>query len=279
MIHQINLNGQLVSTDQAVFKHTNRSFRYGDGLFESIRMFEGRIPFLEFHLRRLHSGMAYLKMQIPETYNADFFLQEIKKVTGDVQNSRIRLTVFREDGGLFLPPNNSPNFMVEAAKLKGKSFKLDDQGLIVGVADDYFTPSSFANLKTNNALPYILGKIEAEKKGLDELILFNQNGCIVEGTANNIFVVLKNVILTPALSEGCLDGVMRHFILKNKQTLGLSIREAIIPVKTILTAKEIWLTNAIQGLNWIQQIDGTTYSNTLAKSAVGKINHLIKGSS
>jgi branched-subunit amino acid aminotransferase/4-amino-4-deoxychorismate lyase len=253
----INFNGKILPSNQAIFDSQNRAFLYGDALFETIRMSEGKIPFLENHVNRLLQGLHFFKYKVPKKFTPAFFIKEIKKIaTG---NTRIRITVFRSSGGLYTPKNNRPQFLISTSPLSSPHFSLNKKGLNVGIFDEIKLPCSpISNIKTGNSSPYILAGLNKKERNLDDVILLNDKNRISEASSSNIFFVKKNKIITPSLSEGCIAGTMRKTILEIATEKKYLIQEAPIKLTLLQNFEEIWLTNAISGIKWVAQIDQNT---------------------
>lgn len=250
----INFNGKIFPSDQNILNSQNRAFLYGDALFETMRMSEGNILFLEDHVNRLLQGLLFFKYKVPRKYTAPFFKKEINKVaTG---NARIRITVFRSQGGLYTPKNNRPQFLISTSPLSSSKFKLNKKGLKIGIFDEIKLPcSQISNIKTCNSSPYILAGLSKQERNLDDVILLNDQGRISEASSSNIFFYKKNKIITPSLTEGCVAGTMRKKILAIAIEKKYIIQEKPIKLNHLQSFEEIWLTNAISGIKWVSQIE------------------------
>jgi branched-chain amino acid aminotransferase len=273
ILNKINFNGKIISADQAIFNADNRAFKYIDGLFETIRIFNGKIPFLDYHFDRLEAGLLKLKYEIPEYFSVSFFTNEIQKLISEKGNQRIRLTVFRAAGGFYTPTNNHPEFLIESTSLKDAFFKLNKKGLHVSLFDEFRLPQNFlSNLKTCNSLPYILAGIYCKKEGFDDCFLLNNSGNIAEAVNSNIFILKNDTLLTPSLSEACVAGTMRKIILEIAKADHFKIEETSIEVSDLEQANEIWLSNAIRGIMWVEKFNGIRFENKLAKRFVQLLN-------
>lgn len=254
----INFNGKIFPADQPIFTSQNRAFLYGDALFETIKMSAGKILFFENHLERLFKGLHYFQYRVPKKYlSPTFFEKEIRKIASG--NARIRLTVFRTNGGLYTPTNNRPQFLIETTPLQSSGFSLNKKGLQLGIFEDIkLSCAAISNLKTCNSSPYILAGLNKKVRNLDDVIMLNEKDRISEASSSNIFLIKKNNIITPALSEGCIEGTMRKTILNIALELGYTIHENPIKVHFLKNVEEIWLTNAISGIKWVAQIEQLT---------------------
>ncbi len=250
----INFNGKIFPADQPILNSQNRAFLYGDALFETIRISNGKIPFLENHVNRLLQGLHFFKYKVPKKYTSAFFKKEIKKIIDG--NARIRITVFRSPGGLYTPKNNRPQFLIEASPLSSSHFTLNKKGLNIGIFDQVkLSCDPISNFKTCNSSPYVLAGLNKQERNLDDVILLNEKGRISEASSSNIFFIKKNKIITPSLSEGCVAGTMRKTILEIAAEKNYSIQESTIKLPHLKNIEEIWLTNAIYGLKWVAQFD------------------------
>ncbi len=276
----VNYNGQLLRADQPVLKANNRAFKYGDGLFESIRMCDGKLPFLKDHIVRLQSGMHLLKMNIPQNYSTNYFEKEILELASrsDItSNARIRLTVFRKEGGLYSPANNDVEFLIEINPLASSQYIINERGLNIDVFYEVTkTVDKTAILKTCNALPYVLAALYRQKQGLDECIILNTHGRVSDAISSNIFMVYDNKIITPLLSESCIRGIMRNHVLKLAKSYGIVTEEVRMIPEDLLIAEEVFLTNAIMGVQWVEKYRNKTYTNQVACSLVEKVNEYIQ---
>ncbi|MCB0518771.1 MAG: aminotransferase class IV [Lewinellaceae bacterium] len=276
------MNGRILPGNQASLTVGNRAFRYGDGLFESIRVFEGKMPFFDQHWQRLLEGMKLLKFEVPDSYSPAFFQQEIAQLTKQCGNWRVRLTIFRTEGGLYTPVSDMPEFLIEASALESSQFQLNENGLTIGTYDEMLLLSSnhpaIQSFKTCNALPLVLAGIYKKKQGWDECLLLNQLGRVACCGNANVFLVKNNVLHTPSLGEGCVAGTMRKLILELAMELEMQVVQSPVHLKEIGSADEIFLTNAIQGIRWVKTLQGfkKIFNNKLTASLVLALNDKIR---
>jgi branched-chain amino acid aminotransferase len=275
----ILLNDEFFIEEEAVIKANNRSFRYGDGLFESMRMCNGKLQFAELHADRLRLGMNALKIEGHAMLDSYFLSQktaELVKKNKFTGNLRFRLSVFRNEGGFYTPNNNKCGYLLEAMPMSENTYELNKKGLIVDVYDEITKPiNKLANHKTSNALLYVMAGLFKKQHRLDEALLLNQNGFLCEGISANVFVVYQKQIYTPALSEGCIAGVMRSVILTLCKTHDIPVIEAQINPEILKEADEVFMTNAVNGISWVMGYDKKRYFNEVTKSLSAKLNALI----
>jgi len=284
---RIIFNGSLVKREEVQFSIDNRGFRYGDGIFETMRMFDGKLPFLEEHIQRLKAGMSLLQLDLSKHFGVSFWRFEIRRIVKycrqkfpDIdKNFRIRLAVFRNEGGFYTPKSNTANYIIELIPLENDKFKLNDKGLELGIYRDVFVNTDkLSNLKTSNSLPYVLAGLYREAQGLDECLILNHKGNIAEGISANVFFIKGNKLITPALSEGCTDGTLRKIILRIADDLDYKIKEKSCELSILEEVEEVFCTNAIQGIQWIETYKNTKFTNQKTKQLLKKVNKIIKTS-
>ncbi len=279
MSHYILFNDEFFNSDQGVIKASNRSFKFGDGLFESMRMCSGKLMFAEQHADRLRAGMKALKIEGFALLDEYFLKQktsELQKKNKFNGNIRFRLTIFREGEGTYAPQINKYGYLLEAIPLDQPNYEINQKGLIVDVYDELTKPiHKFSNYKTNNAMVYVMAGLFQKHNRLDEAIILNQNGFLCESTSSNIFIVYQNQIYTPALAEGCVAGVMRSVVLQLAKTHNYNIVEAQISPEILKEAEEVFVTNAVTGIRWVMGYGKKRYFNEITKSLSTKLNTLI----
>jgi branched-chain amino acid aminotransferase len=258
-------NGQVSGRDAICLGPENRAFRYGDGLFESILIRHGKPVGLQLHLQRLVEGMEILGLD-PKLmgFNAAEWHHHLEQVVGKLligqdNVGRMRLSVFRAAGGHYLPTQDAPELIAEVHPLPADPWILRPP-LHVGIAHNFpVMHSALSAVKSLNALPYIMAARYAAAQGLDDAILRSIKGEVVECASSNIFVVLQNRIITPWLGSGCLPGAMRARVMATAQKLGMLVQMQPIQVSRLNDASEIFITNAIQGIQPVGSVAETTY--------------------
>lgn len=254
-------NNTFIAPEQLHLSPANRSFRYGDGLFESMVMFNNRVPLLPCHYNRLCNGMKQLKMNVPTAWSVNFFSEICAKLalTKELTNARIRLQVTRVDGGLYAPLSNEVDLLVEMQPIVYNHFELNPNGLHIGVYTDTRKTQHFLSaLKTANALPYVMAAIYAKENHFDECVLLNEKNTIADTGKCNLFVLKNNYLLTPPITDGGVDGVMRQTIFtlignKKHPNSNVQLLEQSLTITDLESADEIFLTNAVNGIQWVQK--------------------------
>ncbi len=269
-----NYNGKFFAEGTTVIHPDNRGFRYGDGLFETMKMVNGELIFSEQHFARLLKGMQVLQFEIP-AYFTPIYLE--KKVIELAQKNnhhtfaRIRLTVFRGNGGIFDAENQFPNYIIQSWILPETARELNSNGLVIGIYEDAKkSVDILANIKHNNYLPFVLAALHAKKNKWNDAIVLNHYGRICETSIANIFLIKDKIIYTPSLKEGCVAGVLRKFILERLESSSFSVVEKEIRVEELKDANEIFLSNSIGNIRWVGQMGDKKYDNT----EIQKINQI-----
>lgn len=246
----------------------NRSFKYGDGLFESMVMFSNEIPLLQAHYERLIRGMSMLKMTIPDYLMPDFLQNHILTIAEEkqVNHAFIRLLVFRDSEGKYTPKTNQAGILLEIYEIENQEFVLNAKGLTIDIFTEIPKPiNSLSSVKTNNCLLYVLAGIFAKEQQLDDCLLINTNRNIIESATANLFLVKDKICITPPLSDACLPGVMRKKVMKTIQEKGLQLIEKSLTIPDLLAADELFLTNAVRGIRWVKQFRDKVYANQIIK--------------
>ncbi|MXV51326.1 4-amino-4-deoxychorismate lyase [Pedobacter sp. HMF7647] len=275
----INFNGEIFPSDQPLLTIHNRGFRYGDGLFESMRVIKGSLKFAEHHAERLETGMKGLKLEGYNKFDSYFFKEKCDELLrrNKLSNARLRLTVFREGAGLYSPDENQSAYCLEATKTEDSSYKRNPRGLIIDVFDDVTKPiNSLSNFKTCNSLPFVMAGIYKNQNKLDEVLILNQQGLLCEAMSSNVFVVYDRKIYTPALSQGCIAGVMRSVVMTLAQENGFELIEAEINPQILNEAEEVFLTNASRGIQWVMGYGRKRYFYETSKILIDKLNELVR---
>jgi branched-chain amino acid aminotransferase len=271
-------NDEFILKNQPIITADNRSFRYGDGLFESMRMFGGKLKFAELHADRLRAGMKALKMEGATLFDEYFLKQktnELYKKNKLKDNVRFRLSVYRAGDGLYTPNSNKSGYVLEASALTESTYELNKKGLIVDVFDELTKPvDKLSNYKTCNSLVYVMAGLYKKQYNLDEAFILNQNGFLCESISSNIFVVYDKQIYTPALTEGCIAGVMRNVVMNIAKTNEIPVIQAQINPEVLKEAEEVFITNALGGIRWVMGYGRKRYFNEVTKLLSDKLNAL-----
>lgn len=272
----INFNGEILQ-NELMLSPNNRAFLYGDGLFETLKIVDNKILFLEDHYFRLMASMRIVRMQIPSNFTQEFIESEILNLVNHLKiedSARVRMTVFRNEGGLYLPKTKTISYTIQASKLESKQYVLSNVTCEVDLYKDFFVAKQLlSTLKTTNKMINITGSIFAEENNLQNCILLNNDKNVVEVLNGNLFILLNNKLITPPVSEGCLNGIMRKQIIslaKNEENL--EVIEEIISPFDLQKADELFCTNVIGGIQSITKYRKKEFKNELANLLIGKLN-------
>jgi len=269
-------NGNCNSDENPSVSHLNRAFLYGDGCFESIRVSEGNVLFPEIHFERLMTTLKAMDMYLPESYDLAKFKSELEQLVevNEIKNGgRLRTTFSRAGGGHYTPERNDVDRLLTVVPLSDNLFALNSQGLRIDIYSKMKKEINFlSNFKTLNCQLYVMAALYAKNQGLDDAILLNQSGGIIETTNSNLFVVSNRVLYTPAISQGCVAGTMRMRMINLAIAGGLKVYECNISPQHLLAADELFATNAISGLRWIGAYRTKRYTNNMSKQLIEWLN-------
>jgi len=278
----VNLNGTMVGNVDSLSME-NRGYKFGDALFETLKVVGRSILFWEDHYFRLMASMRILRMEIPMTFTMEFLEQEIlKTIEANSLNEspvRVRLNVDRGEGGKYLPENQELNYSIVVEKMGNARYNhTDSSNYTVDLFKDYFSaPGLLSTLKTNNRVINVLGSIYAHENGLDNCVLLNTDKNVIEALNGNIFLVNGSTIKTPPLEDGCLKGIMRKQIIDLiKSTADYDIMEASVSAFELQKADELFITNVILGIQPITNYRKKSYANTVSKTLVQKLNEKLQ---
>lgn len=274
----VNFNGKLLQNNTDFLNHQNRGLRYGDALFESMRAVNGKLFFWEDHYLRLMASMRILRMEIPMEFTMEFLEEKIQDTlsANDLANyaARIRFSVFRNEGGLYLPATNDISFIIEAVPLDSPFYVLDENTYEVELFKDFYVNRDMlSTLKTNNKIINVVGSIFAEENGYQNCLLLNDKKEVVEALNGNIFLVKDNTVKTPPLKDGCLNGILRKKLIEIlKRDTKWHYQEDHISPFELQKADELFITNSIVGIRPVTKYRKKEFEHTTARSLIGKLN-------
>lgn len=272
----INNNGTILTNDAPTIHAGNRGHLYGDGVFESIRIMNGVPLNMENHIRRMTEGAKAIKMRPASFFTTQFFEERIIELCQKseiTEGGRCRISLDRVTGGAYKPDSNEATYFIEVYPYETNNFELNSKGLEIDQYSEIKKPKNFlSNYKTKSGLIYVMAAINATERKLDDVLIANDRGGILESSSCNIFVVSNGVLYTPGLEEGCLAGTMRMQIINLALTNGIKVYECNILPQNLLAADEIFFTNAIRGVNWVSGYRTKRYFNNMARKFVALLN-------
>lgn len=279
----VNFNGTLTNSESIQQLTTNRGYKYGDALFETLKVVHGKILFWEDHYFRLMASMRILRMEIPMNFTMEFLESEILK-TIEANNllkasARIRININRVEGGKYAPTTNTIDYAVDVEKLDTDFYTLHKEAhYTIDLYKDFFVaPGLLSTLKTNNKIVNVLGSIYAKENSLDNCLVLNTDKNILEALNGNLFLVKDNIIKTPPLTDGCLKGIMRKQLIALIETLEeYQIEETSIAPFELQKADELFITNVIVGIQPVLNYRKKEFTTKVAELLIQKLNTKIR---
>lgn len=264
-MQEICYNGYFVDADKPILNASNRGYRYGDGFFETIKIHNGHIALAPYHKQRIEHTIALLNYKLPDNTDIDTLFERIIELCERnkcANAARVRLSFSSGNGSLY--DSNQPlHYLIEALPLQNTTNTLNVDGLRV----DFFTQmkkncDAYANLKTSSALLYTIAAHTANSNQWDDILILNNKNNICESSIANIFWIKDKTIYTPPLTEGCVMGIMRSYLIHSLKT----VIETPCTTNELSHADEVFLTNAIKGIVWVKKIQNNQhYSNKIIK--------------
>ena len=276
MLDPINFNGQIIDGDTIGFNQLKRGFNFGDGLFETIRVFNGKIICLDAHFNRISSGLDVLKIKQNYSFNQNSlerYINELLLYKNIKYGGKVKVYIFRAGLGTYKPETNQMSFVVEAMDLEQNKYVLNKKGFLVDIYHEYSkTVNQLSFFKTSNSLLYVLAAVTASENNLDDLFIVNQKSEIIESSNSNVFFFKEDVLLTPPLNSGCIEGVMRIEVIRAAKDLGINVLESNVYEEDLEKSREIFLTNVISGIRWVGGYKKKRFYNFISKKIIEKLN-------
>lgn len=272
----ICFNGAFFPADERILTAQNRCFKWGDGVFETMKFYQGQLLLAGAHFERLFSSLRLLQMDTAPTFSKENLLCYITDLCVQnrcSQNARVRLAVYRNK-------SNTAEFVIEAIPLEIDYSEWQHDGLSLCLYP-YARKSTdvFANLKSANFLPYVLAQKFAADHQFDDAILLNSANLLCDTSKTNLFLIRNGQVYTPALHQGCVNGVMRKAIVDALERKGNSVNQAELSEEDLLAADEVFLSNAIQVIRWVKSYRQRTFANTHTRKIFDEVSATIFSSS
>lgn len=276
----VNFNGN-IQENSSILIDSNRGFLFGDSVFETIKVVDNKVLFLEDHYFRLMASMRICRMEIPMNFTMEYFEFQIINLVKSysLSNSyRVRFSVFRDSEGFYLPQTREVKFIIIASPLNSELYAIQQEHYEVELYKDFFIPKQLlSTLKTNNKILQITGSIFAQENGYDNCLVLNDEKNIVEALQSNLFLKTGNIVITPPVSDGCLNGIMRKQILEIlKKIEDIEVKEASISPFDLQKADELFLTNVISGVQSITKYRKKEYTSEFANEVLKRLNAKIR---
>ncbi|MEK7308618.1 MAG: branched-chain-amino-acid transaminase [Nitrospirota bacterium] len=270
----IYLNGKLVPKSKAKVSVFDHGFLYGDGVYETLRAYNGIVFKIDEHIKRLFRSASLIGLKIPKTH--DDLKRAIYKTikTNRLKEAYIRISISRGPGPIGLNPELclKPTLVIISSRFKDYPEKYYKKGLKIAIVDvrKNFKNALNPKIKSLNFLNNILAKIEAKKRGAYEAIMLNYKGNVAEGTITNVFFVKNNILCTPALDVGILDGITRRIILDIAKELKIKTKEGLFTRGHLYNAQEVFISNTTMEVMPVTKVD-----NIKISSRIGKITKML----
>lgn len=256
------INGSLHSPGTPETSILNRSFFFGDGLFEILRVFRGKILFLDQTLDRLLTGMGVLHFE----FKSDDFREliqhhllqsvEINHIHG---HGKLRIHIYREGQGEYTPLSNQPSFLIEGYSLKEDLFQSSHTISLASYQDISLSNTPLSTFSHANSLPYVLASIHAKKSQHDEALLYHKDW-VASTTFGNLFFIHQKKLHTPALNCGIQQGILREQLISLATNLKIPCEQKRFKKKALMQADEIFITHPTRGIVSVHQIDNLTFN-------------------
>lgn len=280
MDYILNNKGEIFKNEHSNHVLNSRIVKYGDGFFETIRVFDGNIFYISNHWERINKAKKVLRFNFPEEWNFDYFKYQFEKLINKTgyQNARIRIQFYRESDAYYFPNNSSLHWFAIISELSLNQYKLNENGikLVINleIRNSY---DILTEIKSTNSLRYVLAAIYGKEQNADDSIILNYKGNICETSNSNIFMVYKNTLLTPPYEKNCLDGIMRKKVLEIANLLKIKVSIRDISVEELLLAEEIFICNSISGIQWVSEIEGKqNFNKEYATLLINQINKSLR---
>ncbi len=261
------VNGELVPSGSRAISLGNRAFHYADGLFETIRVVQGRACFLDAHWARLVEGMKVLRIEQPKGLDEHSLIAQLDRLVHEnsTPNARVRLTVYRDAPGYFRPRSHQGGFTLEMEAAPSPNYILNHQGYTVDIYPEMRKAVNMLSVhKTLNCQLYVMASLWCMERALDDCLLQNDRGNIIESSSGNLFIVSNGVLYTPSLGDGCIGGVMRMQIINLAIANGIKVYECSLNPQNLLAADELFFTNAARGPQWVAAYRTKRYTHRMA---------------
>ncbi len=264
------VNGELCDALALPNAVNNRAFQYGDGFFETIRVCNGVPQYCDLHWNRVEKSLEAHKIEKPDGWDIQAWQSALKSLcqaNGIHAGGRLRVSFFRMAGGRYTPQTNALEWIAEVEPMHSNTYAFNENGLTVDVYPAMKKLNGpLANFKNTSALLYVQASLWAREKNLDDALITNTSHSIIESTRSNLFLVSNRVLYTPGLESGPIGGVMRAAVINLALEQGFKVYECNISPGEMLRADELFLTNAVSGIQWVTSYRTKRYFNATAKS-------------
>lgn len=253
----VYINGELISKKDAKISVWDHGLLYGDGVYEAIRVYDGNIFKLKEHIDRLYNSAKAIKIDIPLT--KEKLLEDVVELVkrNGLQNGYLRIIVTRGPGPMGVDPRNCerPTIII-ISEFRKALFEGKPITAIISTIRRFPSECLDPKIKSLNYLNNVLARIQAIEAGAEEAIMLNIEGYVSEAVTENIFVVKNNIIYTPPLTAGILEGITRNAVIEIARNLGFEVKEENLTIYDLYTADEVFLTGTAAEITPVVKIDG-----------------------
>lgn len=268
--------GEFYPSDGPAIPVGNRGFHFGDGFFETIRVVNGKPAFLEDHFTRILETMKAYRIERSIQFTKQKLEKELMQLldkNGIDRGGRVRITFTRDASGFYLPLGNELDYVIEAYPLDNNAFLLNEKGLSVDLYPDMKKDLNALSLYKNiDAKLYVMASLYAQDKALDDVLIQNYRGGIIEATSSNLFIASNGVLYTSSLSDGPIAGIMRMQVINLALENNIKVYECTLTPQNLLAADELFLTNAIRGVQWVGSYRTKRYFNNTSQKIISLLN-------
>jgi len=261
-------NHEILNWEEVRLSPLNRGFRYGDGFFETIAIVKGSPRFLDRHINRLKNGAALLHLDVDAILNADkiksdiLALQTANKLQED---AKLKLYIWRNSEGLYTPADGNAQYLMTIEKVIFTKISLVKSA---GISDKtYNYPSPTSRFKTMSAMKYVIAGIEMKERKWEEIIITDHQGFVSETLSSNLFWKKNDCYYTSPLSTGCIEGIMRSWLMNRLKQNGFMVKEKSLKPLELFNSDHIFTSNSM-GIRHIQSIGEHTYEMDLVSQKI-----------
>ncbi len=259
-------NNKLIPNTQPIIGSASKALRYGELVFETIKVAHNHIYFAQAHYGRLLQAATILKFTIPVHFTFTTFTAQIHALLSKnkLSQARVRYTVYKGEGGLYEHDPKAWNTLIETYQLPIADYELNSNGLDICIYNTMHKPTdTISNYKTGNHLIYNMAALYAKEQHCNEALILNVAHNLCDGTISNLIIIKDNILYTPPLHDGCISGILRNYLCA-----ATTVVEQSLTVQDLLDADEVLLTNTVRGLQWVKQYGDKQYTNKVIASMI-----------
>ncbi len=274
----VNYNGELIADTADFLEHSNRGFRWGDALFEEVRVIDGRPVFWEAHYFKLMASMRILRMEIPASFTMEYLEEQLVRTVKanalETLTALVRISVFRLGGAVLSAIDEKVGFIMDGAPMSNPFYQIQDAPYEVEIFKDYYLNADMlSNLDTTDKLLQVIASVYATENGYQDCLLVNGNKQVVATIYGNLFLLSGTTLKTPPLQDGCTNGVIRKEVIEIVEHSGeFEMAEASISPFELQKADELFVVNVKEGIIPITKYRKKEYDSQAAKALIGKLN-------